>query len=97
MPQVVIAHRLNDGIVVFLGVGGSWVESVDDSAVANSEEESGGLMETAQRSEDDQTVLGAELIDVSVEGKTIRPTKYRELIRATGPTVRADLGKQAGN
>ena len=38
----------------------------------------------------------AVLIDVAEFDGEWRPKKYREYIRATGPSVRPDLGKQAG-
>ena len=35
MPsQVVVANRLRDGIVVFLGTGGEWVERLEECAPA---------------------------------------------------------------
>jgi hypothetical protein len=43
-----------------------------------------------------RVVVGPYLIDVAVEGGTIRPLHYREMIRARGPSVRPDLGKQGG-
>ena len=36
------------------------------------------------------------LFEVREEGGKIRPVKEREIIRAAGPTVRPDTGKQAG-
>jgi hypothetical protein len=41
--------------------------------------------------------VGPELIEVQLEGDMLVPVKRREAIRATGPTIRLDLGKQAGN
>jgi hypothetical protein len=35
------------------------------------------------------------LFDVRIDAKGIHPVKEREIIRAAGPTVRDDLGKQA--
>jgi hypothetical protein len=41
-------------------------------------------------------VVGPYLFDVrETTGRTV-PAKVREAIRAAGPTVRTDLGKQAG-
>ncbi len=43
----------------------------------------------------DQHVVNPYLFDVDVDGTTPKPISVREQIRATGPTVRLDLGKQA--
>ena len=40
-------------------------------------------------------VVAAYLFDVKVEKGAIVPVKAREIIRAAGPSVRTDLGKQA--
>jgi len=97
MPQVIIANRLTDGRVVFLADGDAWASSVNDARVEEPGAGADELLSIAQRLEAQQQVVGAELIDVSVDGGEILPTKPREAIRATGPTNRPDLGKQAGN
>ena len=97
MPQVVIANRLTDGRVVFLAEGDAWVSSVDDARVEEPGAGADALLAAGQRLEAKQEVVGAELIDVAVDGGKVTPTKYREAIRALGPTNRPDLGKQAGN
>jgi hypothetical protein len=95
MPHIVIANRLTDGLVVFLGESDRWVDFVDQSRLASSEEEGEQLMETAKRAEANQEVIDANLIEVRKEGASITPVRFREAIRAHGPTVRHDLGKQA--
>ncbi len=97
MPQIVIANRLTDGRIVFLAEGDSWASGVDDARVEETGDAAEALLETALALEAKQQVVGAELIDVEVDGDRVRPTKYREVIRAAGPTNRPDLGKQAGN
>ena len=95
MPWVVIANRLRDGIVVFLGPGGDWVERIAESRLARSEPEGEQMMELARRAESEQQVLGPDLIAVEERGLAIVPSRRREAIRALGPSVRRDLGKQA--
>jgi hypothetical protein len=97
MPQVVIANRLTDGRIVFLADGDAWVSSVDEARVEEPGDGAEALLAAGQRLEAQQQVVGAELIDVDVADGHVRPTKYREAIRAAGPTNRPDLGKQAGN
>ena len=97
MPKVVIANRLTDGRVVFLAAGDRWTPDVHDARLADNDGDAAALLEMGAKLEADQQVVGAELIDVTVEGGRVTPTKPREAIRAMGPTNRPDLGKQAGN
>ena len=97
MSQVVIANRRSDGIVVFLTGDERWVESIQDCEVAPDEGAAKALLEKGLAAVGRNLVVGAELIAVSEQGGAIVPTRYRELIRSLGPTVRTDLGKQAGN
>ena len=64
MPQVVIANRLKDGIVVFLGTDGAWLERVADSTPSTTPEEGEKLQEAGLRAEREQLVVGPTLIDV---------------------------------
>lgn len=95
MPQVVIANRLGDGIVVFLGSDRRWVERVEGVSPAMSPEEAEKLLELALQAERDQEVVGPILADVEQRDGDWIPIKRREAIRAMGPTTRLDLGKQA--
>ena len=95
MAQVVIANRLGDGRVVFLGRNGRWVEIIEESRIIESESEGEQSMESARQAESCQEVVNPYLIDVELEGSRVRPVLTRERIRAAGPTVRKDLGKQA--
>ncbi|TIT17423.1 MAG: DUF2849 domain-containing protein, partial [Mesorhizobium sp.] len=40
-------------------------------------------------------VVDVNLIDVTVVDGLVEPVRLREKIRAAGPTIREDLGKQA--
>lgn len=95
MPQAVIASRLRDGRAVFLDRNGRWVEFIQDSRIAQSEPEGEEMMESARRSEERQEIVDPYLIDVVVDGGAVRPVLNREIIRAAGPTIRTDLGRQA--
>ena len=52
-------------------------------------------MESARLAESRQEVVDPYLIEVVVGDARVRPVETRERIRATGPTVRKDLGRQA--
>lgn len=93
--KVISANRLGDGIVVYLGAKGDWVERIDDSRVARGADDEAALTGAGAAAADAQIVVDPYLIDVSEDGGKVRPTKYRELLRALGPSVREDLGKQA--
>ncbi len=103
MPQAVTANRLSDGEVVYLAPDGQWSEHLDDCRTADDKAESEVMMEAGGRAEKARVVVGAYLFEVEcaprpergAEGKTVRPAQLREAIRARGPTVRRDLGKQA--
>ena len=97
MLQVVIANRLRDGLVVFLGSDKKWVERVEDCAPAVDDAAATELAALGEAAEANQEVVGADLIEVEDRDGVLTPVKMREVIRAQGPTVRKDLGKQAGN
>ena len=97
MPQVIIANRLTDGVVVFLGTNHQWVEQLDECSPAESEEDEEELLRLGQQAEAQQEIVDPNLIHVERVGDTLQATKMREAIRSKGPTVREDLGKQAGN
>ena len=97
MPEIVIANRLRDGLVVFMGIEKKWVERAEDCAPAEDAEAAAELMAISEPPETNQEVIGASLIEVEDRDGVLTPIKMREAIRAKGPTVRKDLGKQAGN
>lgn len=91
MAQVLTANRLRDGEVVYLASDGAWVESIKAAQVVAGLD-ADAVLATGQAAERDQKVVHAYLFDITPER---RPVKMREIIRAAGPTVRRDLGKQA--
>lgn len=94
--QVVTANRLADGVVVFLTADGGWSEQIGESAVAAGKEEAAALLALGETAERQQRVVAPYLIEVEcVDGRVARAKRFRERIRALGPTVRDDLGKQA--
>ena len=94
--QVVSANRLTDGLVVYLTREGGWSERLTDGHIVTDETTAESLLKLAKQAEDDRIVVDPYPIDVAEFDGELRPTKYREYIRSTGPSVRLDLGKQAG-
>jgi hypothetical protein len=97
MQQVVIANRLTDGIVVFLGRERRWVTYLKDCPPAETPEEAEALLALGVEAENAQEVVGPDLIEVRLCNGALAPVKMREAMRALGPSIRTDLGKQAGN
>ena len=95
MPQVLTANRLLDGEVVYLAADGAWVEDLDGAAILASKSEGEVALAKGLRAEENQEIVHAYLFDVVDTAQPLRPVKQREIIRAAGPTVRTDLGKQA--
>ena len=91
MPQMIIANRLRDGVVVFLAPGESWDTAIAAGTLIDNEADAGTLMAVAKRHESECQVIDPQLIDVEVKDGKPRPTAIREAIRAFGPTVRTDL------
>jgi hypothetical protein len=92
MAQVLTANRLDDGEVVYLAADGAWVERLEEARVLVAAADGEGALGIGQAAERDRVVVHAYLFDITPDR---RPVKMREIIRAAGPTVRRDLGKQA--
>jgi Protein of unknown function (DUF2849) len=91
MPQMIIANRLRDGVVVFLAPGESWDPSIAAGAVIDNDADAARLLGVAKQHEGQCKVIDPVLIDVELQDGKPRPTAIREAIRAFGPTVRTDL------
>lgn len=94
MPQVVSANRLSDGIVVFLGPDGAWVEGLQAAALFDKASVEQGLAK-ANADSKANVVIEVLAFEVIEEAGRRRPAHIRDAIRAAGPTVRRDTGKQA--
>ena len=92
MPQLLTANRLRDGEVVYLAADGAWVEDIAGAHVLATAAEGESALAKGVEAERNLHVVHAYLFDINPQ---LKPVKMREIIRATGPTVRRDLGKQA--
>lgn len=93
--QLITANRLRDGIVVFMTRTGEWSETIDEAALALEPEAAAALEARAKEDEQRTLVTGSYLVDAERVGGRVRASHIRERMRALGPTVRIDLGKQA--
>ena len=94
-PQILVASKLTDGEVVFLGPTG-WEDDHRRARVAQNAQEASVLEALGKRDISDNRVVDVYLADVEI-GRDGAPTPlhYRERMRVKGPSVRLDLGKQA--
>lgn len=93
--QLITANRLRDGIAVFMTKAGSWSEEIDEAVLALEPEAAKALEARAREDEKKTIVTGSYLVEAERRGGRIRASHIRERMRALGPTVRTDLGKQA--
>lgn len=94
MNAIITANRLRDGIVVFLDGAGAWTEDFHAATVLADEVRPAALAK-AKLSEAANEVVDVYEVEVELRNGHAAPKALREAIRATGPTVRRDLGKQA--
>jgi hypothetical protein len=90
--QVLTANRLDDGVVVFWA-GGGWTEDFPDAELLAPGSAAEAVLTKAKRLSTE--LVDPYLIDVRLdEGRPV-PASYRERVRALGPTIHPDMGKQA--
>jgi hypothetical protein len=87
MPQALTANRLKIGEVVYWS-GKTWVSRFEDAQIL-SDADAGAWVLKGE-------VVAPYLFDIREKDGHMVPVKEREIIRSAGPTVRRDLGKQAG-
>ncbi|RBP03558.1 uncharacterized protein DUF2849 [Roseiarcus fermentans] len=95
MPDIITANRLADGVVVFQTAESTWSEDFNDAEVLP--DAAATKAASARAAEDAARNLVVDVYAVAVETRNghVVPKALREAIRAAGPTVRRDLGKQA--
>ena len=93
--QLITANRLRDGIAVFMTRAGDWSEAIDEAVLAVEPQAAAALEARAKDDEKKTLVTGAYLVDAERLNGRVRAAHIRERMRALGPTVRTDLGKQA--
>jgi hypothetical protein len=95
MPDVITANRLTDGVVVFQTIDECWTEDFNRAAVLPDPQATAGALARAKQAEASNIVVDPYAIVVEERNGHLTPKALREAIRATGPTIRRDLGKQA--
>ncbi|MGB0630039.1 MAG: DUF2849 domain-containing protein [Alphaproteobacteria bacterium] len=91
MPfKILTANRLTDGLVLYLGPEG-WTQDIDAAERATNDNAAAVLEDRGKAAAAANEIADPYLIDMADDG----PERWRETIRAAGPTVRPDLGYQA--
>ncbi len=88
------ASRLRDGDVLYWRQG-VWVLSLAEGEVFSDAAQAQAALATATDGLARNEYVAPYLFEVRVENGAVHPVKEREIIRAAGPTVRPDTGKQA--
>ena len=83
--KVLTANRLTDGAVVYRKPDQSWVRTIADAKILDSDAVS--ALADAQADVAAAKVVGLDLIDIVQTDKGPQPVSLRERIRAFGPTV----------
>jgi len=92
--NIITANRLLDGVVVYRTRQSGWTERFEDAARYEASESPAAL---AAAEQDVLQVVKPYLVALDGPDVFTKRERMREGIRAAGPTVRRDLGKQAGS
>ena len=94
MQEMITANRLPDGIVVFLDAQGGWTEDFHRAGILEDAAAKANALAQATAAAEANLVVDPYPIELELRAGHLAPKALRERIRATGPTVRTDLGKQ---
>lgn len=90
--QIITANDLKTGLVVYLAADGDWTTALRESRVLADAAEAGTVLARAETTAVRQ-VVAPYLIDVVHEDGALRPARFRETIRAEGPTIPSDFSE----
>ena len=93
--KVLTANRLIDGEVVDLTANCGWSLWLDEGDRVETPDGEEVLVARAAHAVAECEVVDPYVMPVADDGGRLRPLSQRETIRAKGPSVRTDLGKQA--
>ncbi|MBV8448887.1 MAG: DUF2849 domain-containing protein [Hyphomicrobiales bacterium] len=96
LPVILIANDLLDGEVVFRTANG-WSCDSREALIAGNAEAADALEAEGVTEMSRNKVVDAYLVDVELGEQGPQPRHFRERLRTLGPSIRADLGKQASS
>ena len=90
--KILTANLLRNGETVYYTAAGAWSRYVTEAKVATTADDADALAKIGAAAYAANLVVDVNVIDVTPGGE-VKPSHIREVIRATGPTVRTDLNK----
>jgi hypothetical protein len=96
LRRALTANDLIEGDVIYLDRKGTWTRALAEAALAEDDASAAQLEAAGAAAVDAQLIVEPYLIDIHLKGGAVVPVRYREQLRALGPSTRLDLGKQAG-
>ena len=91
--KIITGNRLSDGVVIFLDKDDQWTTCVEEAARF---EDAEGVVALEALQSRTHEFADAYLIVVGEGGLPAGRERLRETIRTLGPSIRTDLGYQAG-
>lgn len=88
--KVVTANRLREGDVVYLTDTGKWSPHLNESRVTRDAEDLQAMLAEAAAAVAARHIVAPYEMEVVEFDGILQPLSTREIIRAAGPTVRAD-------
>ena len=89
--EVLPAHRLRDGAVVFLNFDGDWVASLLGVVIARSPDEARGLEARGVHDAARNLVVDPYLVEMREVAGVLQPLRQRERVRLSGPSILDDV------
>jgi hypothetical protein len=89
--SILTANRLGDGTAVFLDFEGAWSEIIAEAVVASSPDEVRALEDRGAYDSSHNLVVEPYLVEIREVAGRIEPIRYRERVRAGGPTILEDV------
>jgi len=93
-PRVLTANLLSDGIVVFLGKGGTWSSSLEGAQMAHSDDDVVQLEAQGGQASQANLIIDPYFIEVEETGGALSPVEMRERMRAKGPSVNLEFNSK---
>lgn len=89
--SILTANRLSDGTIVYLDYEGEWTEDFAEATVARTPDELLALEARGTHDAARNRIVDPYLVEVrDVDGRLV-PIRFRERVRAAGPSVLGDV------
>ncbi|WP_340118466.1 DUF2849 domain-containing protein [Pelagibius sp. 7325] len=92
--KIVTANRLREGDVVYLTDSGKWSIHLNESRASRDPAAIDAMLAEAAADVAARRIVAPYAMEVSEVDGILQPLSAREIIRAAGPTVRADYRQQ---